>query len=61
MAKIYCLPCDKIYEVEVKCVDELDKVICPQCKSEDIFFQDTGFYTDGKSVKMGRGGCGTVW
>ena len=37
-AKIYCSVCDKIYEdVEI---DDPSKTQCPECKSDNIFFQD---------------------
>ena len=57
--KLWCRKCDKITDFEFTCQEDMPTV-CPNCNSDDVFYNELDFGDDydDTPIKTGDGGCG---
>jgi len=61
--KLWCKNCNdngdtKLIKFEFECLEDMPKV-CPECGSDDIFYQDLEYENNEYiEIKLGSGGCG---
>jgi len=61
-AIIYCNDCGKETTVKFTYVSEVYSLDCPKCKSKNSYIKDFIWeYPDNTIIKLGNGGCGSVW
>lgn len=58
-AKLYCDDCDSQRNVKIKYVSDLFDVMCPVCKSTNVWIEEILFpEVTNNNVELGKGGCG---
>lgn len=56
-AEIWCDDCNKEITINFEQTHELFDMICPKCKSRNIWFREIESGGDKTLPKLGRGGC----
>jgi len=57
-AKFHCYECEEWFTVDVEYAGDLPEVVCPKCKSHNIYFGDIESDEETEPIKLGNGGCG---
>ena len=59
----YCKDCDEVHTTFIKYASDICEVVCPKCRSHNIFVRNLENDEPNEDITLGRGGCGkqTSW